>query len=460
VTISAPADPIGRAAVFTAVIFKSGVNKGRLARLILVEAGEGYAVGEKIRILISGPELRLEQGGLVASAKAIPELQVSGIDIVNPGSGYAVEKSIISVYVAPPPITARINMNDPLMARITDPSQPLPATTIPSAEMRKKMPGLDDPNSVAAIADTLAKNGGKGGGGGCIGRACYDTTVVAYATVTASESSFSGFRNEGDALKPINVEEMVTKRVISGTVGGGIPSPFWTGAATSSSAELLTLLPAGIGLEYDTKVKRFALSAGPDFVEKNRQWIKDDTPLDPEFGPRGRSPIERERQLDVASYLRFCLSGAICCAGVHLIVTPIDVVKTKVQTNPEKYPGAVAAFKKVVTDDGIGGFFAGWLVTFMGWFVWGGFTYSLTEQLRRYLTEYVGTQASDLEVPIILFSSALAAFFGVFLLSPFEAVRIRSVAQSQDGTNPITVTKKMVYVSLALCCLGVDYLEV
>jgi hypothetical protein len=439
VTISAPADPNGRAADFTAVIFKSGVNKGRLERLIFVDAGEGYADGEKIRIVISGPELRPEEGGVMASAKAIPELQVSGIEIVKPGSGYAVEKSM-SVYVEPPPLTSRVNMNDPLMARIIDPSKPLPATTIPSAEMRKKMPGLDDPNSVTAIADTLAKNGGIGGGGGCIGRACYDATVVAYATATATESSFSGFRNEGDAPK------------ISGTVSGGIPSPFWTGGSTSSSAQLLTLLPAGIGLEYDVKDKRFALKAEPGFGEKNRQWIKDDTPLDPEFGPRGRSPIERERQLDVASYLRFCLSGAVCCAGVHLIVTPIDVVKTKVQTNPEKYPGAVAAFKKVVTDDGIGGFFAGWLVTFMGWFVWGGFTYSLTEQLRRYLTEYAGTQASGLEVPIILFSSALAAFFGVFLLSPFEAVRIRSVAQSQDGTNPILVTKKMVDVSLALCC--------
>ena len=455
VTISAPADPKGRAAVFTAVVLKSGVNKGRLARLIFVDAGEGYADGEKIHLVISGPELRPEQGGVMASAKAIPELQVSGIEILKPGSGYAVEKSI-SVYVDPPPLTARVNMNDPLMARVVDSSHPLPATTIPSAEMRKKMPGMDDPNSVAAIADTLAK---RGGGGGCIGRACYDTTVVAYATATASESSFSGFRNEGDALKPINDEEKATKRVISGTNSGGIPSPFWTGGTTSSSAELLTLLPAGIGLEYDTEAKRYALSAEPDFVEKNRQWIKDDTPLDPEFGPRGRSPIERERQLDVASYLRFCLSGAVCCAGVHLIVTPIDVLKTKVQTNPEKYPGAVAAFKKVVADDGIGGFFAGWLVTFMGWFVWGGFTYSLTEQLRRYFTEYAGTQASGLEVPIILFSSASAAFFGVFLLSPFEAVRIRSVAQSQDGTNPIIVTKKMVDVSLALRCLGVDCLK-
>jgi hypothetical protein len=47
--------------------------------------------------------------------------------------------------------------------------------------------------------------------------------------------------------------------------------------------------------------------------------------------PRGRSPIEREQQVDVASQLQFCLSGALCCADVFLIVTPVDAVKTKVQ---------------------------------------------------------------------------------------------------------------------------------
>jgi Mitochondrial carrier protein len=47
----------------------------------------------------------------------------------------------------------------------------------------------------------------------------------------------------------------------------------------------------------------------------------------------------RDMDLGLAAYLRFILSGAICCSGVHLAVTPIDVVKTKVQADPIKYPG-------------------------------------------------------------------------------------------------------------------------
>lgn len=47
----------------------------------------------------------------------------------------------------------------------------------------------------------------------------------------------------------------------------------------------------------------------------------------------------RDMDLGIAAYLRFVLSGAICCSGVHLAVTPIDVVKTKVQADPINYPG-------------------------------------------------------------------------------------------------------------------------
>jgi hypothetical protein len=40
------------------------------------------------------------------------------------------------------------------------------------------------------------------------------------------------------------------------------------------------------------------------------------------------------------------------------------------------------------------------------------------------------------------------------VLGPFEAVHMRSVAQSEDGTTLITVTKKKMVLdaSLALCC--------
>lgn len=175
-------------------------------------------------------------------------------------------------------------------------------------------------------------------------------------------------------------------------------------------------------------------------------------PLDPEFGPRGRSPIERDLTLDLPSFLRFCASGAICASGAHLVLTPLDVVKTKIQTDPENYPGVFAAFKKLTSEAGPTGFFAGWVPTTIGFFCWGGFSYSVTELLRRYFNEMLGAQADSLEVPVIVTAAAISSFFSVFILCPFEAVRIRSVAQPGYGKDIVDITTRMIKVSTPTVC--------
>jgi solute carrier family 25 phosphate transporter 3 len=335
-------------------------------------------------------------------------------------------------------------MNDPMMARIISPDKPLPATTIPSAAMRMKMPNPNDPNSVISIVQREANNDGKGGAGGCIGRACYDRPVVAVAYARAEKDSYATFRNEDDALKAQKVDDALIKRsaasakrgnpVVSGSSSGsGPPSlPFW-GGGPSTSSQLLSLLPAGIGLQYDEDLRRYVLAVDEDVeVSDDSVWLsmrQGAKPLDPEFGPRGRSPIERDMEIGLETYLRFCLSGAVCSSAVHLALTPIDVVKTKLQTNPTKYRGIVYSFKKVLKEGGPSSFFTGWAPTFLGFFVWGGFSYTMTELLRRYLTAAAGPDAASLEVPIILVASGISAMLGSFVICPFEAVRIRSVAQ-------------------------------
>lgn len=355
VTISAPAairfgdnSVTAAPAAATAFIFRSGVNKGRIERIQLTEPGAGYTPNEIIRIRITAPEMPPTEGGVAATATAVLEYEVSDILVVNNGTGYAVEKPI-PVYVEPPPLTARVNMNDPMMARIISPNEPLPATTIPSREMLKKMPDPLDPSSVAARVLFEATNGGKGGGGGCIGRACYDTPVAAVAYPIAEKDSYNTFRSEDDALKPQRIEDALDirsaaskpTRISASSSGGdassGLPNQYVSfGAGKSSTAQLLSLLPAGVGLEFNSEAGRYQLAADPSFQDSQGQEFSSRA-LDPEFGPRGRSPIEREMELGVSSYLRFIASGAICCSGVHLALTPIDVVKTKVNANCSKF---------------------------------------------------------------------------------------------------------------------------
>jgi hypothetical protein len=169
---------------------------------------------------------------------------------------------------------------------------------------------------------------------------------------------------------------------------------------------LLSLLPAGIGLVYDREKKRYELVASEDILEDG--WmgsVSPGKPIDPDFGPRGRSPIEREKEIDASTLLRFYLSGAICCSSVHLVLTPIDVVKTNMQTKPEKYPNPLQALQIISQENGLTGFFAGWVPTFVGFFITGGISYTAIEFFRRYYTELAGSMAESYEIPIILAAS-------------------------------------------------------
>eukprot|EP00550_Attheya_septentrionalis_P008430 CAMPEP_0198284374 /NCGR_PEP_ID=MMETSP1449-20131203/3852_1 /TAXON_ID=420275 /ORGANISM="Attheya septentrionalis, Strain CCMP2084" /LENGTH=1014 /DNA_ID=CAMNT_0043981409 /DNA_START=214 /DNA_END=3258 /DNA_ORIENTATION=- len=442
----------------TVFLFRDGINKGRVERIQLTNPGSDYAANEKIKITISPPELSPSEGGKVATAKVVLEYEVGGIEMVKKGSGYAAEKPLL-IDIEPPPLTARVNMNDPMISRVMSRNQLLPRTTIPSANLRSKMPDREDPSSVSSKAANAAASVQPGG---CIGRGCYDKPVVAIAKPRAEKDSYTSYMSDGDgASKAQAVENAVSRRsaasakpqdkkaYVSGSLtsedGALPPLPFW-GGGPSSSAQLLSLLPAGVGLAFDPDKKRYKLNFEGVFanVASLTQKGTSSKPIDPEFGPRGRSPIERVKELDLSTLIRFCASGAICCSGVHLALTPIDVVKTKIQTNPVKYTGVIPAFNTIFAEGGMNAFFTGWAPTFLGFFVWGGLSYPLTEFLRRYFEDLAGAQVTQYEVPIILASSAIAAVAGSGVIAPFEAVRIRSVAQPDFAPSITGVLKRMI----------------
>lgn len=464
VSISAPAairpgmDPEKNSAGATqaeakAFLFRSGVNRGRIERIALTKPGSGYRKDEIIRIFIDSPDKIPGKVTATATATAILEYEVTAIETVKNGTGYAVGQPI-PIYVDSPPLTARVNMNDPLNARIVSANEPLPSTTIPSKKMLKKMPTAEDPTSWIARATSEAQ---KVGPGRCIGRACYDQPVEAVAYARAVKDSYSNLRPDDTVQTAEKADdgqgasEAVPSRTVGGSsigaedITGGKLSPF-LGNGPSSSTQLLSLLPPGIGLEFDNDSGRYSIAADPAF--KTRLGLANEgsafRAVDPNFGPRGRSPIEREKELGVATYLRFVASGAICSSGVHLALTPIDVVKTKVQTNPARYPGIISSFQRVVKEEGLDGLFTGWAPTFLGFFIWGGFSYGFVEFVRRFFSQLPFVEGPNLEVPIIVLSAGLSAFFGSFMICPFEAVRIRSVSQPDFGSNIVDVFNRMV----------------
>lgn len=49
--------------------------------------------------------------------------------------------------------------------------------------------------------------------------------------------------------------------------------------------------------------------------------------------------VSQERSLTAADFALFAACGAIGCTTTHLTVIPLDVVKTRLQTDPGKYTG-------------------------------------------------------------------------------------------------------------------------
>jgi solute carrier family 25 phosphate transporter 3 len=88
-------------------------------------------------------------------------------------------------------------------------------------------------------------------------------------------------------------------------------------------------------------------------------------------------------------------------------------------------------------------FFTGWSPTFVGNFISGGAQYAAVEIFRRTFIGTAGLDAAQLEVPIILLASGLASAIAGIIYCPFEAVRIRMVAQPDYAANSFRTLQRI-----------------
>jgi len=60
-----------------------------------------------------------------------------------------------------------------------------------------------------------------------------------------------------------------------------------------------------------------------------------------------------EKSYDIMYYLKSALAGGICCGATHGAVCPVDVVKTRMQLEPQKYnKGMIGGFRQVISEEG------------------------------------------------------------------------------------------------------------
>ncbi|KAI9316170.1 mitochondrial carrier domain-containing protein [Dichotomocladium elegans] len=139
----------------------------------------------------------------------------------------------------------------------------------------------------------------------------------------------------------------------------------------------------------------------------------------------------------VSLYARFAFAGAVCCAITHGAMTPVDVVKTRIQLSPEVYnKGMIAGFRQVIQNEGAGALLTGFGPTAAGYFLQGAFKFGGYEFWKKTFIEMVGVdKARENRTSIYLGASAIAEFFADVALCPLEATRIRLVSQPSFATG-------------------------
>lgn len=139
---------------------------------------------------------------------------------------------------------------------------------------------------------------------------------------------------------------------------------------------------------------------------------------------------------------RYFFSGGLCAAASHGFTTPIDVVKTKMQSEPNVYnQGFANAAQKIIQDDGAAVLLGGLGPTIVGYGTEGAMKFGLYESLKPTVANLL--HIDDVTVPYLI-ASVVAGAVASLLLCPMERTRIRLVTDPTFANGLITGVSKLI----------------
>eukprot|EP00290_Baffinella_frigidus_P000860 CAMPEP_0180174280 /NCGR_PEP_ID=MMETSP0986-20121125/36061_1 /TAXON_ID=697907 /ORGANISM="non described non described, Strain CCMP2293" /LENGTH=341 /DNA_ID=CAMNT_0022126597 /DNA_START=114 /DNA_END=1139 /DNA_ORIENTATION=- len=130
---------------------------------------------------------------------------------------------------------------------------------------------------------------------------------------------------------------------------------------------------------------------------------------------------------------KFFLAGGISASASHGWTVPIDVVKTRLQTD-ERLQGSniISAAGKILSTEGPGALASGLGSTLVGYAIQGSFKYGLYEVLKPVTAAALSGDARLLSLGL---AATLAETVASTFLCPLEATRIRLVAEPTFGSE-------------------------
>lgn len=166
-------------------------------------------------------------------------------------------------------------------------------------------------------------------------------------------------------------------------------------------------------------------------------------------------PVQPRKRLalEAAPYAVGCaVAGAISTCASHTVTLPLDVLKTKIQSDAHLARlGAVGAVRAVVRQQGSRALFAGFTPNAAGYFMQGAIKFGLYECGKRIFTETLAKRRPDVDVEdpatrvgIWVASSACAEVVACLALCPMEATKIRMVTDPRYARTTLGALRRVV----------------
>ena len=120
---------------------------------------------------------------------------------------------------------------------------------------------------------------------------------------------------------------------------------------------------------------------------------------------------------------RFFAAGGFCAALSHGYTTPIDVVKTKMQTNPELGSSVASATRTLIKTEGFPFLLKGLAPTCAGYGVEGALKFGCYELMKPICSKLTPSKTVN-----YLLASVVAGAVASTVLCPAEEIRIKQVS--------------------------------
>jgi len=150
-------------------------------------------------------------------------------------------------------------------------------------------------------------------------------------------------------------------------------------------------------------------------------------------------------EVGTAKFYSLCaFGGMLSCGLTHLAVTPLDLVKCRLQVDPAKYKNLPNGFKLTLAEDGSKGLVKGWAPTMIGYSAQGVGKFGFYEGFKVLYGGIIGEESAYTNrMALYLAASASAEFFADMFLAPFEAMKVRIQTMPGYASNMREAYAKM-----------------